>query len=148
MPESVELNGMTINLVEDRATYDAMTKNDNELYLVGKDYDLVVEVTGVYVEDSIPVVAEIIGGDVDDLFDKFDRNPNYRARILVQCVLEYGVGDIFQTYEVIPYALCYDGTASMCGFNLVGVGWLALSAIRVQITREDVEAYADWRANS
>lgn len=35
MPSSVELNGMTINLVENQGVYESMTKNPNELYFVG-----------------------------------------------------------------------------------------------------------------
>lgn len=36
MPDIVELNGMTINLVESKAVYDRMSKNTDELYFVNE----------------------------------------------------------------------------------------------------------------
>lgn len=36
MPETVELNGMTINLVESKDVYEQMTQNADELYFVNE----------------------------------------------------------------------------------------------------------------
>lgn len=135
MAESVELNGMTINLVEDKQTYDAMTKNPNEMYLVGKDYDLVIEVEGVFYDDDAPITAEIVKGNLSALFAKYDSNPTYIGRALVKCVLEYGSSDVYCEYETVPHVLVGNSGTSQIYMNCLGIAFSPDGVFHITITK-------------
>lgn len=80
MPESVELNGMTINLVENKAAYDDMTKNPNEMYLVEKEYELEFNVITVYnpTTGKMETNVELVSGNIKDVFTKLlNSNSDY-----------------------------------------------------------------------
>lgn len=88
MATEVKLNNMTINLVPDKETYDGMTKNPNEIYLVQEDYDMVVEINEI--PGASGATGNVVVGNCADVVSKMEANPDYIPNILLKVSLYYG----------------------------------------------------------
>lgn len=92
MPSTdVELSGMTINLVETKYEYDAMTKSSNELYFVEGNYDLAIVVEYIWNDSTrmYDVDFEIEEGSIKSVLDMVHQDNTYIPKVKINFVNHY-----------------------------------------------------------
>lgn len=110
MATEVELNGMTINLVPDKAAYDGMDKEPNEMYLVQDDYDMVVEIHNqpdTDMSDPDFYTGAVVTGSAAAIAAKLDADPGYVPRILAKLRVYYGTTLSVRNEIVSPWLEYY-----------------------------------------
>lgn len=89
MPETVELNGMTINLVESKDVYEQMTQNADELYFVNEPLVTLSSVSlSTTWSDADPIFSQSITVQNASENSKIDLQPD---EALLQAMIADGV---------------------------------------------------------
>ena len=89
MPETVELNGMTINLVESKGVYEQMTQNADELYFVNEPLVTLSSVSlSAAWSDADPIFSQSITVQNASTNSKIDLQPD---ETLLQAMIADGV---------------------------------------------------------